>query len=416
MREAVASAQLRAAAAAAQRGTRWIAIALGLSLPVSTALDNVLLVLLLLCWLASGDWQTKFARIRANPVAVAALLLLGLLALGIAWGPGLATERFTYLKKYTDLLLIPILATVFVEPVDRRRGVLAFGAGLMLTLLLSYALKLGILPPEKFITGDAANPTVFKRHITQNLLMAYGSLLFAALAWHAAVPRARWLWAGLSALAAFNVLFLVQGRTGYVVLAALAVLSLFRWLRWRGIVAAVILFAGASAGAYSFSKSFHERVDLAVSGISRWQPDVASIDPVGVRLEFYRNTLAIIRDHPLLGVGTGGFARAYAQRVEGSSMVATTNPHNQYLLITVQLGLGGLALLVWLFVQQWRCAARLQTDTHQLLARGLVLSMIMGSLFNSLLIDHSESLFYCWLSGLLFAELGEERQQRDDRT
>ena len=109
MGEAIASAPLRAVAAAAQRGTRWTAIALGFSLPISTAFDNVLLVLLLLCWLASGGWQAKFARIRANPVAVAALLLLGLLALGTAWGPGLPAERFTYLKKYTDLLLIAIL-------------------------------------------------------------------------------------------------------------------------------------------------------------------------------------------------------------------------------------------------------------------------------------------------------------------
>jgi O-antigen ligase len=412
MGEAVASAPLRAIAAAAQRGARWIAIGLGFSLSISTALDNVLLVLLLLCWFASGDWQAKFARIRANQVAVAALLLLGLLALGTAWGPGLPAERFTYLKKYTDLLLIAILGTVFVDPTDRRRGLLAFAAGLTLTLLLSYALKLGAPLPERFITGEAANPTIFKKHITQNLLMAYGSLLFAVLAWHADVPRARWLWCGLSALAAFNVFFLVQGRTGWVVLAALAVLVLFRWLRWRGMAAAVILFAAASAGAYSFSKSFHGRIDLVVSGVSQWHPDVPNTDPVGIRLEFYRNTLAIIRDHPLVGVGTGGFARAYAQRVEGRSMDATTNPHNQYLLITVQLGLGGLALLLWLFVQQWRYAARLQPDTHQLLARGLVLSIIVGSLFNSLLIDHAESLFYCWLSGLLFAELGDARQQQ----
>jgi O-antigen ligase len=394
--------------AAARQSASWIAIALGFSLCVSTALDNVLLVLLLLCWLAGGDWRERLARTRNNPVAVAALMLIGALALGVAWSPGPFAERLAYLKKYSDLLLIPILGTIFVDATTRRRGLLAFAAALAITLVLSYALAAGAPRPPKFITGDAANPTVFKRHITQNLLMAYGALLFAALAWRAATPLARRAWGALAALAAFNVLFLVQGRTGYVVLAALAILLLFRWLRWRGVLAAVVLLAATAAAAYSFSKSFHGRVDLAVAGISQWHPDVANNDPVGVRLEFYRNTLSIIRDHPLLGVGTGGFVQAYAEHVQGSAMGATTNPHNQYLLITAQLGIVGLGLLLWLFAQQCRYAARLQPDSYQLLAYALVLSIIVGSFFNSLLIDHSESLFYCWLSGLLFAQLGDE--------
>jgi hypothetical protein len=29
--------------------------------------------------------------------------------------------------------------------------------------------------------------------------------------------------------------------------------------------------------------------------------------------------------------------------------------------------------------------------------------MIAGSLFNSMMLDHTEGLFYAWLSGLLFA-------------
>jgi len=35
-------------------------------------------------------------------------------------------------------------------------------------------------------------------------------------------------------------------------------------------------------------------------------------------------------------------------------------------------------------------------------ARGLVVAMVVGCLFNSFLLDHTESLFYGWLSGLLY--------------
>jgi hypothetical protein len=39
------------------------------------------------------------------------------------------------------------------------------------------------------------------------------------------------------------------------------------------------------------------------------------------------------------------------------------------------------------------------------LARGLVVTMVVGCLFKSFLLDHTESLFYAWLSGLLYTGL-----------
>ncbi|HTS55105.1 MAG TPA: O-antigen ligase family protein [Burkholderiales bacterium] len=381
----------------------YVAIALGVSLPVSVALDNVLLGVLLLAWLVSARWREKYHLVRGNPVALCALALLAWIALGLTWGSGPLSDGLLYLRKYSDLLLIAILSTVLVDVRDRRRALLAFAGALVVTLVLSYALALGWLPAGGVITGDATNPTVFKRHITQNILMAFGALLFAELALEPARPRVRLLWAALSAAAVFNALFLVQGRTGYVVLAALIVLFLFRTLRWKGVVPAAVLLVLAFAAAYQFSGSFHKRVSLALVEANEWRPGVATQDPVGIRLEFYTNTLAIVREHPVLGVGTAGFASAYAQRVQGSAMVLTRNPHNQYLMTASQVGLVGLALLVLLFVEQWRCATRLPGAQERTLARGLVLTIAVGSVFNSLLIDHTESLFFAWMSGLLYA-------------
>jgi O-antigen ligase len=389
------------------RGAHWLerhtAVALGLSLPISVALDNVLLVLLLAAWLASGRWHEKYRLIRRNPVALSALALLAWIALGLAWGSGPLSDGLVYLRKYSNLLPVAILVTVFLDAQDRRRALLAFAGGLAVTLVLSYALALGWLPTGGFITGDAANPTVFKKHITQNILTAFGAFLFAELALERAQPVVRWGWAALSAAAAFNALFLVQGRTGYVVLAVLIVLFLFRTLRWKGIVPAALLLAAVAAAGYQFSESFHQRVSLALAGANQWQPGVASQDAVGERLEFYSNTLAIVHDHPVVGVGTAGFAPAYAQRVQGTAMLPTRNPHNQYLLTASQVGLVGLALLLLLFFQQWRCAHSLASAQDRTLARGLVLTIVVGCLFNSLLIDHTESLFFAWMSGLLYA-------------
>src|SRR5262245_15140868 len=96
---------------AIHRGAHWlarhVAIALGVSLPISVALDNVLLVLLLVAWIARARWREDYRLIARNPAAWSALLLLGWTAVGLAWGGGTLTEGLLYFKKYTDLLLIP---------------------------------------------------------------------------------------------------------------------------------------------------------------------------------------------------------------------------------------------------------------------------------------------------------------------
>ena len=73
------------------------------------------------------------------------------------------------------------------------------------------------------------------------------------------------------------------------------------------------------------------------------------------------NTLEIIGHNPAIGVGTGGFGKAYADRVGGTGAPATENPHNEILLMVVQFGIAGFALFAALLVAQWRIAARLPT-------------------------------------------------------
>ena len=122
-----------------------------------------------------------------------------------------------------------------------------------------------------------------------------------------------------------------------------------------------------------------------------------------MRLEWYRNSFAVIRMHPIIGSGTGSFPKAYADRTSGSTLKPTVNPHNEFLHITAQTGLVGLAALLALFAIQWRAASRLVSPLETHLARGLVVAFVIGCLFNSLLLDHTEGLFFAWLTALLYA-------------
>jgi O-antigen ligase len=390
-----------------QQAQRWLAIALGFSIPISTALDNVLSGAILLLWLASGDYAHKLRDIRANPVALAALALFALCIVGVIWSIGSSADDLLFLRKYSNLLLIPILLTLFSEEEDRRRGLLAFCAALVVTLIASYGLALGFIPTGGVITGALDDPTVFKGRISHNILMAFACVLFAEFA-RTTRGRARWVYAVLALLALVNVVLMVKGRTGYVVLAGLTLLWIASNLRWKGLVAAIVLVVAGFTVVYQVSGSFHARIREATAEAEQWRPGVATGTSVGIRLEFYRNTFEIVKRHPLLGVGTGGFFKAYEEQVQGTQMLPTRNPHNMYLLVLVQFGLLGLAALAYLFYAQWRCARHLSSRSDVVLAYALVVTIALSGLFNSLIIDHTESMFLAWMAGLLYGGLKSE--------
>jgi O-antigen ligase len=375
---------------------------MGASLPISTALDNLLVAALVLCWIASRDYRHKLRAIRKNPLALAAIGFFLLHVAGAAYSIGSRDEVLSALDKASVLLLVPLLVSLQPETEWLRRALQAFVAALALTLLLSFLVWWDLVPPGTF-KGYPFDAVVFKLKITHSVLMAYGAFALTIAARGATDPRWRIALAVGAVLAAFNVLFMVWGRTGQLVLLALAFYLLVSSFRWRGVMAAVA--AGVSIGGVAYlvpSSALHQRTMMTLNEIEDWRagkpPTVANM-----RLETWSNSLEIVREHPVLGVGTGGFAAAYARQAEVTGIEPAGHAENQYLYTAAQFGLVGLFALIALFAFQWHWAGRLRTRAETHLARGLVILMAIGFLFNPFLHDHTEALFYAWLSGLLYA-------------
>jgi O-antigen ligase len=384
---------------------RAFAVAIGVSLPFAAAVDGVLLGLTVVCWLAADRYRERFARLRHHPVALMALGFVALLAVGMAYGEQSRDEALHYFGKYADLVVLGLFVTLFGDPAWRRRAILALAVGLAALVWLSYLVKLGGVPPNPWIRGTPDDPIVVKLSLTHGILAAFGSFLFAVLGLHAPRGPVRTVWFAFAAAAAVNVLLLVPGRTGYIVLAVLALYLGFVWRRLAGL--ALFALGGAALVAVGLltSSTLPNRLAETAREVREWRPGVATETSVGLRLQFYDNTLGIIRDHPLVGVGTGGFPHAYEKRIAGTGMASSDNPHSEYLHMGAQLGLAGIVALLALFWVPWRLAPRLPAPHERLLARGLVLTIAAGSLFNSLLLDHTEGLLFAWGLGVLFGGL-----------
>ena len=381
---------------------RYATIALGASIPISTALDNVLFVFIVIAWLGSGGMREKLAAIRDNPAALATLAFLGLLLLGMAWGPGNASEGWFYVNKHKDLVLVATLAAFILGERDKRLALDAFLAAMAITLVLSYAIWLGLLPIDTPPNRYKGNPTVFKLHITQGVLMALTAFLAADRALRAAQQEWRIAYAALAALAACNV-FMLQGRIGYLICGVLWLYLCAAHWRWRGVAVALVVGVLAFGAAYVAEAPLIGRSTLAAAELRDW--DAGRADPessTALRMNYYKTTAAIIRDHPVLGVGTGGFIVAYREKIRGTDLPEANNPHNQYLLTAAQLGAVGLLALVAMFAVMWWQAGRLEPPAR-VAARALVLTIALGCLLNSFLIDHTEGMLFAWMAGVLLS-------------
>lgn len=383
----------------------WSTVAIGASIPISVAADNVFLAFMLLAWIAGRQFRDKLQLALSHPVYRAALVLFAVFVAGCFYGSSNPADTKSYLLKYLDLALIPLLAWAFLCAHRRELGVRVLATGLAVVLIMSCALKAGLLPQNPWMHGTADSPVVFKLRLTQNILMAFAAFLFAWLHCNAVNREMKAVWAGLCALAIVNITMMVEGVTGYILLVTL--LLLFGWQRAkaRGVGVAILAACITLALLATIPGPMQTRLNGVISEIKTESADRPATTSTGFRLEFYRNTLELIKKHPITGTGTGSFPTVYADQVKGSGQNLSRNPHNEFMLITVQTGIFGLGALLWLLWQQWRYAPRLPTPMERGLAQGLVVTMVVISMLNSALLDHTEGLLYAWLTALLYAGL-----------
>ena len=386
-------------------------ILLGFSLPISTGLDSVLLIFIL--FFALIGWNKQYIDyITNNPIAKASLALFLILFIACFFGQAPLKNSFKVLKKYDELILIVLLIPIFKQQILQTYAKYSFMAAMLFTLVLSCLILLGVFQGTSlFATRMPDNPVVFKLHITHGILMSFAAFMFAVYAMQSA-GKTRWLFVSASVLAACNVLLMTQGRTGYLVIFALAIYLILSILPKQSITWGLGLILLASVSTYVSSPKIQSRVNLTLQEAKSWQPMQGNNESssFGKRLDYYSNTIKIISKHCLFGVGTGGFEAAYAKEIAGTAVAPSSNPHNQYLLFWAQAGALGIAAFIALLTLAWQQAKRLANHTDTLLARGVIITIAVGCLFNSLLLDHAEGLFFGWFLGLLFAGLPSHEQ------
>jgi O-antigen ligase len=178
------------------------------------------------------------------------------------------------------------------------------------------------------------DPSVYGRYLTVAVLASLAGIVLGGIRGRRVVVLYAVVvvtWFGL--LISFSQSSFVALAAGIVVAAAVA------WGR-RATLALVVLGAATCALMLAVPQIRDEIVGKSRSGVNRVTSGRANLVGQGIRISL---------EHPVLGVGVGGFSREYARRLEipgrDPKRVAS---HTTPVTVAAETGLVGLALLAWL--------------------------------------------------------------------
>ncbi len=354
---------------------------LTLFFPIGIIYTGVLLFLLSL--LFAGDYRTKWLTAKSNPLfwpVLAMFVVTCFSALIVGRPPSGFWSGFAHYQVYIFLLFF-----VSVGAGDwQRRAVTVFFMGAIYAATLYYLSLFKLLPAI----------TPFTNYVIYggNKSILLGILLAIAAAWMlyeiTVLPDRRWLWVRIIAFlyVVIALLLLTKTRTAsliFVLLCGFIFLKYFSFSRRGGLwFLGFLLLLGV---AWQSASDLRTRVMGTIKDISTFSQG-KKVSEEGNRLEIFSITTEIISERPLLGHGIATWKPLYETRAQGLSSAGMTTPHNDYLLYAAEIGLIGLAVLLWTWGVQLAVAWKVGGE-HGMLLGMLGVAVMVGGMFNAILRD-----------------------------
>jgi O-antigen ligase len=385
--------------------------AVSVSLPIAWIslaklfLFGACLVALLAQW-ANQQRDTALAQLNTAHVVLASLALF---AISLAWSSAPQEVALLALTKHGKLIEILMLISLIRTEREARTAIGAFLAGQAFLLASSWAMVAGIPIPwatSAWATVPNLKYVVYSTYLDQSIIFATSAAVF----WHLRTlwPRSHWLAAIFAVLALINTLLLLDGRTGYLVAMTMITLAVM-WAMPKKIrlITAVLAPAIILTAVVLTSSKVSQRLSTMVSEGQGYASQGVRESSSGFRLNAWRRSLQAMAQEPLLGHGVGSWTDS-VKRIEGASAQKifgegnSSNPHQEYLLWGVELGVCGALLLLAMFVGIWRDANRFSVPVMRATI-SVAAAAAVACLFNSSLYDALMGDFFCVALGLLMA-------------
>ncbi len=384
---------------------RSAVIAMLVLIMVSPPLANLAQAVLIVLVLGVPDLRRRLVQAAKQPMVMGSLLFAAILVGAAIYGEAPASTSLESLSGWRKILLLPIVAALFDDHRWKVRLlhifiVAAVVLAVVSTLLMAFGASVPGKPPG----------IVVRNHSTQGLMFALAAFSAFILA-DGSDSKARGITLRAAAFVlVFNIVVVTPGKSGYLALLVFSAVGALYLLRNATLWRRVVIGSGAVAVMALFlalSPQSRAKIQQGIDEALEYRREVA-VSSMGQRVYFWRNTIELIRLHPILGVGTGGFEGAYSNFVQGRTGmdgIVTGDPHNQYLKFAAEQGLLGLAVFLAFLISVFR--QRVDARFYAL-GIGALLVWCCTSLANAHFSTFTEgSVIFAWLGAMLADDAAE---------
>ena len=367
----------------------------------STALANIgmAVFLVLFIWTCFSDQRKSLAQENFPWVVAAAIgAYVSWQIIGLTYTDVPMATAIKSIYSDRKILYVLPLVLVFSDEYGKFRFLIAFLLVSSVALALSLALKIPLIQVN--FRYDAAS--VLHSHATQGMVFAMCAFLSGWFALRQQKDSHRYSFYILAAAFALNLALITPGRSGYVVFLVLTVWCFAKSRGFKGVVIGALVAGGVGGAAFILSTSVHERVMSGIVEARNYSTD-ASETSLGRRIVMLKASIQMIRQNPVLGVGTGGYQKHFSALAANGytdwRARPFDDPHNQYLFVWTENGLIGLVTFVFMiFVIFRRCT---QGDVYGQMAAGCVLAWSATSLFSGHFRTFPEGHLIAFVIGIL---------------
>lgn len=381
---------------------RWMIIALAMTILFSPFFTNVIEISLFILCLYSQNLRNRLFQLKKQPLALGVGAFILMLVIGCFYSVADTKETLSSLWSWRKILLLPIALCLFEGQVWKDRFINVCVGFIFLCSLLSIASFLWQFGVYRFAPG-----IVIRNYATQGMMFAVAlfSIVMRFNYQKKFKLKDQWLHIFYSISLLTALIFMTPGRSGYLALIVLSIFFCYRIIAdkknyW------IALFVGLLIPSLLLNSSMvQDRVKLGVNEISNVSAPHGQETSMGLRITAWKNALEMIKEKPLLGVGTGGYEIAFVNLVknqEGWEGFVHHDPHNQFLKILAELGSIGflifIAFLVSVLLQKVK-------PLYFYLSLGVLIAWCATSLFSSHFSTFTEGRFiYIWLGVMLAGE------------
>jgi O-antigen ligase len=363
------------------------------TMPMGTAPPTIFGAIATGIWLVSGRIMRMFSLPLPRGWLWPVLFMMALPLVGLLYSPDPWSLGLNYAGKIHYWIYGLVLATLVIGR-SPERLIHLFLIGLAINAIVGAVQLIGWIPMrDGWCTGLGRGYSTLSAYLVLGIVTV--SFYF-----HRVGDR-RWkiLILVLTGLYFFQ-LIILWGRTGYLTFLILSPLLIRNMLPrlslWKTSMVLPVM-----VGLMLMSPIVRERIQLSIDQIRfhlNADPSISWGKTYNVhqdRFFMWHSALEIIREHPILGLGTGGYGT-----IRTSQGDPIAHPHNDLLQMAVSYGLVGVVAYLWLFGGMLRRSWPLRQTPVGFFVLASSLVFLISGLFNSQTLDAGMALLLAVTAGL----------------